>query len=117
MRLFRAFASVVILAAVCACVSTSLTKAEAEQIAKSCRTEVGAVGTYSIQGGGHGIVATPITGIYGLADGTQTGAAALNACFSQKISGSPAATSPKAPGACENRSSPLQGGTAYCIGY
>lgn len=114
MQLSKAFASIAALATVCACVSTSLTQAEAEQIAKSCRTEVGAAGTYNVRGERDSIVATPIKGAYGLVDGTEAGAAALNACFRQKISGNPAATSPQTSAACGKRSNPLQGGTGYC---
>jgi hypothetical protein len=110
----KVFATVAVLATASACVSTSLTQAEAEQIAKSCRTEVGAVGTYSIRGGGDRMAATPVKGAYGLVDGTDAGAAALNACFKQKISGIPAATSAQTSVGCQKRSNPLQGGTGYC---
>jgi hypothetical protein len=112
----RALATFVALVALGACVSTSMTPGEAEQVTKACRSEVGADGTYQIRMVSGVPEAWPIVGAYGLKDGTEAGAAALNACIKRKASSSGAvATNASQPlGSCKKSGSPLQGGSGYC---
>ena len=114
MQFVKVLASIAALSTFGGCVSTSLSQAEAEQIAQSCRTEVAPTGSYNVRGDGNNIVATPITSASRLVAGTDAGAAALNACFARKISGVPETASPQVSGACGKRGNPLQGGTGYC---
>jgi hypothetical protein len=67
-----------------ACV-TSLTPAEADQAAKTCRAELGTSGSYGVRMTGRNAFVWPVVGAYGLKDGTQAEADALTACIEQKV--------------------------------
>lgn len=105
------------LVALGACVSTSLSEAEAKQLTEACRAEVGADGSYNVRMGSGGVPEVfPITKAYGLKPGTTVDADAMNACIKRKVSGAgsaPAVASPVS-GSCTKGSNPLQGGVGYC---
>jgi hypothetical protein len=77
-----------------ACV-TSLTPAEADQAAKTCRAELGTSGSYGVRMTGRDAYVWPVVGAYGLKDGTQAEAEALTACIERKVAPSDVAGVPQ----------------------
>lgn len=93
----RMAATIVLCAAVGglgACV-TSLTPAEADQAAKTCRSELGISGSYGVRMNGRNAYVWPVVGAYGLKAGTQAEADALTACIERKVAPSDVAGVPQ----------------------
>jgi hypothetical protein len=94
MRFAKALALCTAIGGLGACV-TSLTPAEADQAAKSCRAELGTSGSYGVKMTGRNAYVWPVVGAYGLKDGTQAEADALTACIEQKVAPSDVAGVPQ----------------------
>lgn len=101
------------LAAILGLSGCKLTTASPEALVAQCQAEVAAPGTYVYEDG------QAIPEITAVEDGSEEGAAALNACVRQKAIAAGLLASPvtgRKSVACPDGAATLYGGATYCIG-